>query len=419
MRRARARCHVAMAPVFRGGKPKRIVRRTWYGDVRAAVRQLLSARSAVLSAGYWAAGIAAAYVTALICVAADGYGAGGGGVVQGIMLCLIAAVVTGVGSLFLELDLCTYLAIGLGTSLLPAALTASNLVLYAQYDAVKRIETALSPEALLMLRLDPEEEEARMAEAAQKRKKYRPPDVMAHFSLEEPIPRLLEADLVSGEDWTLRVDLMGGADVELPRASDLDRPNGYKLAGKDESGTFCAVPLVHANWTHEEPVHLWAVCDNEWQGEVNCTAAMLGEFDPRDWWGYRPVYNCFELAAQNVGEGVVSHGRRPALLQFDSGRDGFFRKAVVAAAEEHALLPPSANATMVILKGPCCDSETAITGSITAAAVVLALLPLGGFILNIAFGKATRRLRRKVAGLSFTRDRLRAIIADAIEASSP
>lgn len=177
---------------------------------------------------------------------------------------------------------------GIGTSLLPAALAGSYLILHDQYNGISRIEVdTLQPRPLLMLRLDPAEIEEQKAEAARQRRKYIEPNVLSLFSLSDPIPRLVDADVVTGTGWTSRPEYVGGVQVTLPRPSDTAKPRGYRFAGKDESGTFCAMPLVHANWTaDEEPVHLWAVCDNEWQGEVNCTAAILGHYNQSDWWGH-------------------------------------------------------------------------------------------------------------------------------------
>ena len=110
----------------------------------------------------------------------------------------------------------------------------------------------------------------------------------------------------------------------------------------------------------------------------------------------------------------LAHGRRPGLLQFDSGRDGDFRSAVRAAAAEHGLMAPSADAAFVIVSGEaCCARDTALTGSMTAAMVVVALVPLVAFVGRIVTGDAAGRLRRKVAGLAFTRTKLRAIVSEA------
>ena len=84
---------------------------------------------------------------------------------------------------------------------------------------------------------------------------------------------LREPEVVS----VFRFDLMGQAHATTPLP---DATYGYK-AGKLEEGTFCAVPVVGANWTIADPVPMWYVCENDWRLFVDCEEAYRGTYDAR------------------------------------------------------------------------------------------------------------------------------------------
>lgn len=136
-----------------------------------------------------------------------------------------------------------------------------------------------------------------------------------------------------------------------------------------------------------------------------------------------PLRNCFDRTARALEASAVkgaaptlAHGRRPAMLQFDSGRDEDFRSAVREAAAVHGLLAPSGDAAfMLVSEEECCARETVLQGALTASIVVIALVPLVVFIGRTVVGDARRLLRRKMAGLAFTRTKLRAIVSESLE----
>ena len=85
-----------------------------------------------------------------------------------------------------------------------------------------------------------------------------------------------------------RFDLMGQAHATTPLP---DADHGFK-AGKLEEGTFCAVPVVGANWTIDDPVPMWYVCENDWRLFVDCEEAYRGTYDKRDWYGKDRLRDC-------------------------------------------------------------------------------------------------------------------------------
>ena len=95
---------------------------------------------------------------------------------------------------------------------------------------------------------------------------------------------LREPEVVS----VFRFDLMGQAHATTPLP---DATYGYK-AGKLEEGTFCAVPVVGANWTIADPVPMWYVCENDWRLFVDCEEAYRGTYDARDWYGKDRLRDC-------------------------------------------------------------------------------------------------------------------------------
>jgi len=95
---------------------------------------------------------------------------------------------------------------------------------------------------------------------------------------------LREPEVVS----VFRFDLMGQAHATTPLP---DANYGYK-AGKLEEGTFCAVPVVGANWTIADPVPMWYVCENDWRLFVDCEEAYRGTYDARDWYGKDRLRDC-------------------------------------------------------------------------------------------------------------------------------
>jgi hypothetical protein len=85
-----------------------------------------------------------------------------------------------------------------------------------------------------------------------------------------------------------RFDLMGQAHATTPLP---DATHGFK-AGKLEEGTFCAVPVVGANWTIDDPVPMWYVCENDWRLFVDCEEAYRGTYDRNDWYGKDRLRDC-------------------------------------------------------------------------------------------------------------------------------
>ena len=85
-----------------------------------------------------------------------------------------------------------------------------------------------------------------------------------------------------------RFDLMGQAHATTPLP---DATHGHK-AGKLEEGTFCAVPVVGANWTIADPVPMWYVCENDWRLFVDCEEAYRGTYDRGDWYGKDRLRDC-------------------------------------------------------------------------------------------------------------------------------
>ena len=70
---------------------------------------------------------------------------------------------------------------------------------------------------------------------------------------------------------------------------------------------------------------------------------------------------------------------------------------------------------MLVSEEECCARETVLQGALTATIVVIALMPLVVFIGRTVVGDARRLLRRKMAGLAFTRTKLRAIVSESLE----
>lgn len=101
-----------MAPMAFCGKRKAVVERSRRATFKQRALAVLRRRSAPLAAAYWTAGVGGTYATCLVCVATSAFDTSGSGVVAGIVLCLAALLVFGVGSLFLEFDICTYLGAG-------------------------------------------------------------------------------------------------------------------------------------------------------------------------------------------------------------------------------------------------------------------------------------------------------------------
>ena len=100
-----------------------------------------------------------------------------------------------------------------------------------------------------------------------------------------------------------RFDLMGQAEEVLP----LDDPKGMKKAGKSEEGTYCAVPMVHDDWTIEEAIPFWYICENDWRGHVDCQAAYEGTYDPKDYYGWQMLSDCLQKPEKLI-EGMASGG---------------------------------------------------------------------------------------------------------------
>jgi hypothetical protein len=135
---------------------------------------------------------------------------------------------------------------------------------------------------------------------------------------------LREPEVVS----VFRFDLMGQAHATTPLP---DANYGYK-AGKLEEGTFCAVPVVGANWTIADPVPMWYVCENDWRLFVDCEEAYRGTYDARDWYGKDRLRDCLRRPEALVAAyDVALPLRRAAAVAAAAAA----RAAGAAAAQRH------------------------------------------------------------------------------------
>ena len=85
------------------------------------------------------------------------------------------------------------------------------------------------------------------------------------------------------------------ADFPLP-ASDNPEQDGM-LAGKEETATFCVVPVTPAGWTPADEVQMLAVCTNKWAGEADCRGALDKTYDPLERFGHMNLEACFDRLA--------------------------------------------------------------------------------------------------------------------------
>jgi len=51
-------------------------------------------------------------------------------------------------------------------------------------------------------------------------------------------------------------------------------------------------PYVGSEWTIEEAIPFWLICENDWRGWRDCRAAMEGTYDAEDWYGSRELEEC-------------------------------------------------------------------------------------------------------------------------------
>ena len=187
------------------------------------------------------------------------------------------------------------------------------------------------------------------------------------------------ADAISLVDVTVgdfRFDLMGELHATLPME---DETYIYK-AGAEASGTFCAVPVTHANWTITQPVPFWYVCDNFWAGHRNCTDAYEKNYDDEyGWYGLRALHTCLRSPIDALERGATElHFLHLDFQQSFEPKYEISEKALLRASVQHEV-SVDINAPRVYwnpIQEPCCDALASQTNAVLTAVTILSLLPL-------------------------------------------
>lgn len=187
-----------------------------------------------------------------------------------------------------------------------------------------------------------------------------------------------------------RFDLMGQAHESLP----LDDPEWMKKAGKTETGTYCAVPMVHDGWTIEEAVPFWYICENDWTGHVDCKVAYEGAYDRKDYYGWQTLSECLqkpgkmlrESASAGDGGGLVYFYR----LDFVSNFNQFAplaRTAIVQASIDSKLMLryEAPRVRLAPAQEACCAARRAAVSGGAASLSLAALVPVGARLLLTTF----------------------------------
>mmetsp|Transcript_71555 Transcript_71555/g.225980 ORF Transcript_71555/g.225980 Transcript_71555/m.225980 type:complete len:203 (-) Transcript_71555:275-883(-) len=151
--------------------------------------------------------------------------------------------------------------------------------------------------------------------------------------------------------------------------------------------TICVVPVTAKDWTPDQPVPLFAVCDNDVRGFRECTAALYGNYDKRDPYGYEILDDCLNNLRTNH-----EHAVRVGFADYELKKNLFARKAVNATAATHGLLMEPGAPAVSFRSKACCGGEQTMLSAYTLIVVLFFLAPMLYFTGQLCWGKKKKHL---------------------------
>ena len=206
---------------------------------------------------------------------------------------------------------------------------------------------------------------------------------------------------VAKEDF--RFDLMGEFHATLPME---DAKYMYK-AGAEASGTYCAVPVTYAGWSIVDTVPFWYVCDNNWAGHRNCTAAYAGEFDKTfGWYGVKSLHDCLRAPLEALDAGATElHFLHLDFQPSFEPKRGISEKALMRASVMHAVSIDLSAPRMYWspIQEPCCAALAKRDNGLLVAVSILSILPLVFMMYRDLVRAAQGRIAKETIRAFYTR----------------
>jgi len=217
-----------------------------------------------------------------------------------------------------------------------------------------------------------------------------------------------EADAISLVDVAVgdfRYDLMGEFHGTLPLEDD----EYVFKAGVAAAGTFCAVPVTHANWTTTAPVPMWYVCDNSWAGHRNCTRAYEGHYDEKTgWYGVRSLRKCLRAPVEALEAGATELHFLHLDFQprFERKHDVSVRALMRASVQHEVVIDLAApRVGWNPIQEPCCAALAKKGGGLVLGSVIVFVVPLALLMWRDVARAARARDRESARGF-YTRAEL-------------
>jgi len=123
------------------------------------------------------------------------------------------------------------------------------------------------------------------------------------------------------------------------------------------------------------------------RGFRECTAALYGNYDKRDPYGYEILDDCLNNLRTNH-----EHAVRVGFADYELKKNLFARKAVNATAATHGLLMEPGAPAVSFRSKACCGGEQTMLSAYTLIVVLFFLAPMLYFTGQLCWGKKKKHL---------------------------